>query len=226
MVSENNLTAPHLIREKGRRLRKLRELAELEIVDLAPIAGVAPSTFAGWEYGKHSGLPVKKAEKMLQTFWDKGIKCTLNWLMYNIGAEPKITGNGSKTADNENDKPIGKTAEEQQIAKELAYFQDNNPDSLGFVIDDDSMLPTYTIGDVVAGIKVNKKAINKVIGLNCVVQLNDGTVLVRNLQPTEEKNEYALLCTYDNGKRKKILYGIEPASVAPIIWHRRTRPIP
>ena len=79
-----------LIKAKGRRLRKLRQFAELQISDLAPIAGVASCTFQDWEYGKHSGVPIKKAERMLQTFWDKNIKCTLNWLMYNIGDEPEI----------------------------------------------------------------------------------------------------------------------------------------
>lgn len=88
-----------LVKAKGRRLRKLRQIANLKISDLAPIAGVAPSTFQDWEYGKHSGVPTKKAEKMLQTFWDKNIKCTLNWLMYNIGDEPEIISAISENRD-------------------------------------------------------------------------------------------------------------------------------
>jgi transcriptional regulator with XRE-family HTH domain len=214
---------PLLLRDRGRRLKKLRLLAGLEKTDLAPIAGVALSTFEDWEYGKHSGLPVKRAEKMLPAFWDKEIKCTLNWLMYNIGNEPEITTTTLKINSKEIYTPIGKIAEEKQIAQELEYFQKNNAGSVGFVVNDDGMLPHYAPGDIVAGIKLNKKEFKKAIGKHCLVQLNDGIMLLRNLQPTDNNNQFSLLCLNDNSKRKKILYGIEPVIVAPIIWHRRKR---
>ncbi len=223
MELEKDFTRPLLIRDRGRRLKKLRLLAGLEKVDLAPIAGVAISTYEDWEYGKHSGLPAKKAERMLPIFWDKGIKCTLNWLMYNIGNEPEITNNTLKINGKEIYSPIGKSAEEEQIARELEYFQNNNAGGIGFVVNDDSMLPDYAPDDIVAGIKLSKKEFKKAIGKHCLIQLNDGTMLLRNLQPADNKNQFTLLCINNNTKKKKILYGIEPVIVAPVIWHRRKR---
>ncbi|MCK4608377.1 MAG: hypothetical protein KAT71_02765, partial [Gammaproteobacteria bacterium] len=125
-----------------------------------------------------------------------------------------------------NNKPIGKAGEEKQIAAELNFFQAHNPDSMGFVVEDDSMLPNYAIGDVVAGIIISLKDIKKISGLNCLVQLNDGSVVLRNLQVVATDNQLALLCLNPDTKQQKVIYGIDPASVAPVVWHRQKRPLP
>jgi len=214
----NSLETP---KARGARLTQLRKFANLTREAAAIKVDVATATFQDWEYGKHNGITEKRGQIFLEQLWKLGIKCNIEWLIYGIGEEPKRLDNVLIESEPNNSRLLKKIVEQQQIMTELEYFLQSNRDSIGLNIADDGMLPIYEIGNVVAGIKVNGKAINKIIGLDCIVQLNDGSVLLRNLQKAEEKNRYTLLCTNHNSMQKKVLYNVEIINIAPAIWHRR-----
>ena len=88
--------------------------------------------------------------------------------------------------------------------------------------DIDGMLPIYSIGDYVAGVYQTEQAIKTLIGLNCIMKLINGDIIVRNLRPGKEANKYTLYCiNIETTVGEPIIYNIKLEFAAKIIWHRR-----
>jgi hypothetical protein len=87
------------------------------------------------------------------------------------------------------------------------------------------MLPHYQLGDYVAGTKRFNEKIKLLVGHDCIVQTTDGQILMRNLQGGPRDDSFNLVPTNLQSKIKNaIIYDVELASAAPIIWHRRKEP--
>ncbi|MGD9108180.1 MAG: helix-turn-helix transcriptional regulator [Gammaproteobacteria bacterium] len=209
--------------EKGRRLQQLRKLARFSQKEVASLINISLSAYKGWENGRHGGLPKRRAIFLLPIFQAEGIECNLEWLMSGIGEPPqKNLVYSAKKAIKAKDnimQAIIKT-EQERIQDELRCFRSNYLDSIDFVTPDDAMAPMFLPQDVVAGVKLKPKYYANAFGMPCIVQLTDGTILLRELRQGKEKDHYTLLCS-NIETNQNILNEVELINVAPVLWHRR-----
>ncbi|MGD9153842.1 MAG: hypothetical protein PVG30_09415 [Gammaproteobacteria bacterium] len=211
-----------LSKEKGKRLQQAREMVRFDRKEAAKIAGVSSHTYKGWEVGKYGGLPEKRAKKLLPAFEAEGLQCSLEWLMHGLGDEPKKV-RGYKAKEELKDYAVqseGASAE-KCIKDELALFCKHVASPLYLTLDDDSMLPRFLSGDIVAGEVVPKRIYKTLVGEPCIVQLKTGEILLRKLQFGTEKNHYDLICANSNTQKPFCLSNVEIANLAVILWHRR-----
>jgi len=104
-------------------------------------------------------------------------------------------------------------------------FRQLNKHAIDFIVDDDAMLPHYQLGDYIAGTKRFEEKILSLIGYDCIVQTVDGRIYMRNLQRGPRENSFNLVATNLQAKTQNaIIYDVELASAAPVIWHRRREP--
>jgi len=212
---------------KGERLRRVRYLANLSREEFCSDGGVNLTTLVSWEVGRFGGLSTKGASRVIARVAKEGVFCTLDWLLYEVGAGPEVNVDYKKSQiKSKSNNSKNYAAENSVIIKELMLFKKINENPIDFVIDDDAMLPYYQINDYVAGTNRFDKKISSLIGLNCIVQINSGRIVMRNLQRGPRANSYSLIATNLQTKIKdSIIYDVELVSAAPILWHRKKEPI-
>lgn len=205
-------------RERGDRLRRLRNLANLSRKSLCDQAEININTYIGYEVGRYGGLTKKGADKILQFLSDKGVYCSLDWLMYEVGNGPQvITEIGTEGKEN----PLILT-EEQKIKDELVLFHKHYENAVDYKVLDDGMGPLFKVGDYIAGIPCFGDDIKNLLGSNCILQINKGDMIVRNLREGRNENTYTLTCSNpETSIGHPILYDVKLAFAATIIWHRK-----
>lgn len=209
---------------KAERLKRIRRLANLSREELCAEGDINLATLISWEVGRFGGLSKKGASRVIERVAKEGVCCTPEWLLYGIGIGPEIRSNFEKIALVE-EKENCSLSEKDKIIQELITFRKLNKNAIDFIINDDSMLPHYQIGDFVAGTKRVSDRINLILGLDCIIQTKDGLLIVRNLQQGPRPESFNLISTNLQSKVKDvILYDKELVSAAPIIWHRRFEP--
>lgn len=205
---------------RAQRLRMIRNLANLSRKQLCDLCDVNINTLIGWEVARFGGLPLDQAEKIIQGVAQKGVECTLDWLIYEIGAGPKvITDYLTATTDaQKKTKPTNIKNTENQLLSELIFFRKQSNDAVTFLVEDDGMCPFYNDGDYVAGIKLYGEKIKSVIGRDCIVQGSNGEILLRNLRAGTEVGKFTLACINpQTAIDKPIIYNATITSAAPVI---------
>ena len=108
--------------------------------------------------------------------------------------------------------------EEHAISQEIFCFL-NGTKGIVSNVEDAAMEPTFKVGDIVAGELKQGDEIKKLLGLDCIVKLNDGTELVRKLE-IDSNGQYVLMA-----KRKSmhpaVITNPDINSAAEVIWIRR-----
>jgi hypothetical protein len=213
---------------RGARLTLARELAGLKRKAFAEKYNFNPFTYKGWENGKHGGLTEKRARTIICILENEGVNCDFEWLMYGTGKTPQITKYDTNKIPNKLQimeppptEPFSQFDEERQIAREMQFFQQGNPNPVNLTVNDNGMKPNYQIGDVVAGSKYYGKEIKKACGYICIVQTNNEETLLRTVHKGQDKNKYTLLCLNSNANEKMLRQDVELISAAPVLWHRR-----
>lgn len=219
---------------RGTRLKKLRMLAGLSRKSMEKVYRISASTLQSWEDGKAGGLTPKGAKRVIEALAKEGVVFTLDWLLYGIGAGPKVAdsvyhGSGASGAPSEgHDRPrefSGSDAEEMAISKELLAFRQANLDANDMIVMDDSMSPEYLPGDFVAGRRYYHKDIGRTIGFDCIVETAMGELLLRRVRKGTKDGMWTLVCINPNASTPMhTLYDVELLSAAPIIWRRRKDP--
>jgi hypothetical protein len=212
---------------KGKRLRIARHMAGFENIELLmeKYQGKYPvsyGTWRGWEAGAGEGLSEKGADNACKIFAEEGVLCTTAWLTHAVGKGPQLVSlfDGSNSAFQQfADLPEHK--QQTNVLEELSLFKQHYPDTLDFVIPDNTMAPRFIIGEYVAGIKCTGNMIEKTLGKDCIIQTTSGEIFVRNLREKTGKNSYTLACTNMPETNKPFLYEISIQGLAPIIWQRR-----
>ena len=189
---------------RAKRLKRLRNLANLTRKELAAKYHININTLKGWEVARHGGLTEKGAEKIISILAQEGVNGTLNWLLYGKGKGPFVFDKGATDTD-----------EEKRMSDELTLFRLHYPDSIDFLVPDDSALPFYEAGDYVAGIKRYDKQITACLQKFCLVQIKNGPLLLRQLFPSDQTGFYNL------SSSTQALNNVEITFAAIIIWHRR-----
>lgn len=213
----NNQALINESQQRGKRLQRLRNLANLSHKDLCEESGININTYIGYEVGRYGGLTKNGSQKIINYLASKGVYSTFEWLMNGAGLSPRVETD-LKQAIYEGNHVI--LNEKLYIAEEIALFKNHYANSWDHQIIDDGMLPIYQIGDHVAG--VANSSINELIGSNCIVQLESGETLVRNLRKGKEINTYTLYCTNpETTLEQPIIYDSKLVFAAKIVWHRK-----
>lgn len=203
---------------RAKRLIMLRNLANLSRKQLCELSSINVHTLKGWEVGRYGGLPHDGAEKIIKCIAQKGVTCSLEWLLHEIGAGPKvITDVATARVDTQKQASTTKI-DEQQLLDELMFFRRQHDDAATFQVEDDGMSPFYNRGEYVAGIKCYGKQVKLALGRDCVVQCGDGQIFLRNLRKGLEKGKFTLAChNAQTSVPYPTMYNVEITSAAPVI---------
>jgi transcriptional regulator with XRE-family HTH domain len=205
---------------RAERIRRVRNMANLTRLQMCEGVDININTLKGWEIGRYGGVTSYGAEKIIHRIALEGVHCSIDWLMYGIGAGPSIK-TGFTAFNLPAETTPQKKDEESKIAAELALLKTHYEKVIDFIIPDSAMQPFYFEGDYVAGIELSKQHYNCAIGKLCIVQMADGEIAVRELRPGLELH-YSLRCTNpDLNILQPILYDVPIICLAPIIWHRQ-----
>lgn len=158
---------------RGERLRQARKLARLTLKAMSETGDINFNTLCGWEIGRHSGLTVKGAKKVVDCLAREGIDCALNWLLHGIGDPPstRITHMISPALNEMT----------EFLPKQIEVFQLQYPDFLSVILPDNTMLPHYAKGDFVAGKPLPIQKLKLANGKVIIAKLANDEVLVRQL---------------------------------------------
>jgi transcriptional regulator with XRE-family HTH domain len=212
---------------RSKRLQSLIIMTGLSNRAFAEKLNIPPSTLQHWEDPTNHGLTEKGARKLVKAAQQQGINCTYEWLMHGTGASP---GYRYQLEDNLSALAIGETraaylTREQQLAQieaELELFLNHHPETIEFIVPDDAMEPQYFKGEIVAGVRQKGKAIEQLIGKDCIVLVAGGDIYLRRICKGNLPGRYHL--THLNSKTSVTLpffYDVTVISAAPVIWIRR-----
>ena len=168
---------------RAARLKRLRNLANLTRSEMCGTGEININTLKGWEIGRYGGLPLDGAQKVITRIAKEGVTSTIDWLLYETGMGPVISDITSKNHQESDTKQTESIEDEDVLIQaELLYFKQFYKDTIDYAVKDDGMAPQYQVGDTVAGIKHYGTSIDSLIGMDCIVQLNDGRVLLRQIK--------------------------------------------
>jgi transcriptional regulator with XRE-family HTH domain len=202
----------------GRRLKTARSLAGISRKDLESKYGISMHTLQSWELGRNP-LPEKAASKLVEVLHEVGVSCSIQWLLNGYGKSPSLV-NSDFVPYPINDKNIAPLLQgENTIQKEIDFFKLNNPNAVVIMVSDDTMEPTYAMGDFVGGTQYMTQAdIEQCSGLDCIIDISEGTFFRRLLK---RKNGYALVClNAETELEEPVIFSKKILAATPIIWHR------
>jgi transcriptional regulator with XRE-family HTH domain len=205
-------TSPEM---RALRLKRVRNLANLSRDQMCDDGEIKRNTLIGWECARFGGLTSHGAIKVLARITRERVHCTLEWLLDGIGPEPSV--NPLMQSDQ-----LSEVSDEDVIGSELAFFMVRNLNAVHVIVKDEEMLPSFHVTDYVAGTKRMGKDIQHIIGRDCIVQLEDGRVLLRNVREGSYPDTYTLICTNPSITTKNsVIPNVRLVYAAPVIWHRR-----
>ena len=163
-------------------------------------------TFVGWENGRFNGISKLGAQRVIKRARDFQVICPHDWLWYGLGPLPAC------------DLSIDKNNVESKtvIDEFMPIFNDINV--VQTVITDDAMAPEYATGDMIAGIK--QHSAKNCFGLDCIVQLEEGEILARNVDRSDRPHRVTLR-HHNHNTQLKTLFDVKIIMVAPIIFRYR-----
>jgi transcriptional regulator with XRE-family HTH domain len=201
---------------KAERVRSVRAMAGFSRREIEENYGINGNTLSGWERGIHTGLSKKGAIQLIEMLKDKNIACTLDWLLHGIGSGPKQLSTASDESN-----AIDAGSEIRSIHEEFSVFRKYHSQTLDLIVQDSTMAPFFNIGDYVMGIQ-HKQSFQKYIGLDCIVELTNGEILLRKLAKGKVDNRFSLICTnLDPNSLEQNRYDVEIESLAPVIFIRK-----
>ena len=211
---------------RAERLLCLREMSGLSRDKIQHRYGIARGTLQNWESARFGGLTVKGAKAMLKAYLAEGIVCDLDWILHGIGSGP-VYRKRDTLANIQKDKNTVSTGklrvspnESTDIAQEILYFRNTNPNAVDLMVQDDAMAPFINPGDYIAGIKMYQGAVEALIGKHCIVQTVEHGIMVRILQASSTLNRYSLQARNVFTHKQAYIADVEIMFAAEVIWQR------
>ncbi len=204
----------------GNRVKSARMLTGCTRKAFSEKTGISAATLRVWEepLAGRSGITKKGAERFTLILQSCGIYCTVEWLLLGKGPGPTLL-NVDKETIFKNIEPIT-WGEEEAIFKDIEAFKANNPNPIVAIVTDGSMIPFYSYGDYVGGVKRTGQEINALIGCNCIIELPKITI-VRKISLINNLGRYTLSAlNIDSSIINPVITDTEIISAAKIIWHR------
>ena len=173
------------------------------------------ATLQNWEDVRHGGLTESGATRLIPIFQKEGVTCRLEWLLYGLGDPPPglnmpLTSSSTSPRD-------------RFIAQVLELFRQHYPNSMDAIVPDDAMLPLLARGDMVAGVRYSESEISNALEQLCIVQTDEGEVLVRMVHAGDKTGVYHLSCTNSQTSAPRPApNNVKLFSAAPLIfWIRK-----
>ena len=181
------------------------------------ITGISMATLRAWEepIAERKGLTKKGADRLIKAFYECGIYCSKNWLLSGDGPGPSVVNMVPNPILFNEEVTWG---EEESILKDIESFKSNNHDPIVAIVPDGAMLPKYSYGDYVAGNKKYGNDIKMLIGLNCIVEVNNKTLIRKII--TDESGYVLMAINQDPSITSPIISNINLNFAAEIVWHR------
>lgn len=205
----------------GNRVKSARMLSGLTRTAFFQKTGISAATLRIWEEPNEgrNGLSSKGVKRLILALGTCGVHCSEEWLLNGLGAGPKLINLAPDNLFKERQKNNLWT-EEESILKDIDAFIQNNLDATVSLITDNSMMPLFSIGDYVGGSKKRGGDIKKLVGLNCIIELQEKTI-IRRISGVNENNRFTLTAiNHDTGPEEQVIINVEIKSAAEIVWHR------
>ncbi len=204
---------------RGNRIKHIRKdilrLSRKEFANHHRDLEITESVLQNWEDGRFKGFKDNQATLLLEALKREHIFCEKNWLLHGEGEAPKIVLPGTG-------KHLSEKLEAEKITREIIVFKESYMDSIDAIVNDDSMEPFFTIGDHVAGLRYTGNHLNKALGHFCIVQTQQGEVLIRKVEQGSTENLYILSSFNKKSTAQNAsLTDVKIFSAAPILWWRR-----
>jgi len=212
--------------ERGRRVRTARTLAGFTRREFSETHNISLSTLEAWESGR-SPLTTKGALRVVNALKASGLYCSLEWLMEEQGLAPRTqseieTGLLSSEVEQNISEVRHVLDPELIILREVALFRKLNPNSVVLVIVDDGMEPFFARGEYVGGCRAKQENIGLLVNRNCIVETEEGDVLIRRLLPGRTANHYNLACINPlTTSPNPVLFDVKVENVSEVSWHRK-----
>ena len=212
---------------RAKRLKRVRKLTLMSRKDFAIKYQISQGTLQNWETARFGGLTEKGARFVIESLKKENIHCTFNWLMYGAGIGPQkaiITSVAdlSEQSDSQQLPKVSNYSTKDAANIEMKLLEQNNPNILTLQITNNSMLPEYNAGQIVAGHIVPNELIENILGEVCIVQTENHGLILRRVQKGSEENCFNLLA--DNTKIEltmPVIYNAKIIAAAPVSWIRR-----
>lgn len=216
--AEQDIASSRISRAK--RLKKIRKMTGLSRSAFSQKHGISKGTLQNWETARFGGLTEKGAKACLQAFKQDGVIINFEWLMYGVGAGPRLLSTPSQSDET----TVFNTPEQAQKAlqKELREFQRlQTAETLTYQVEDNHMAPVFSPGQMLAGKKREGQDLQACVGKHCIIETQSGKVVLRKVYAGSKPGLFHLAClTMDSHERRPIAYDIALASAAPVIWVR------
>lgn len=187
-MTENKVDSP---KKKGIRLKWLRRIANLNRREFAEKFHLNYETLKGWENGKHGGIPLKQAQKLIFSLMKfSSIDCSTEWLVYGVGDGPQLLHPPSNASNHYAELLFSIPDEEKnKIQKELHLILTHYPTALVFLIRHPTAIPHYTPGDIVAGLPLKPRDFRKSMGKVCLIQTLSETLSLCKIEKYSLPNQ-------------------------------------
>ncbi len=187
---------------QAERLRYIREYTELSRQELEKLLDIGHSTLKHWETGGQK-MPLRRKQQLAITLKHMGFDCTAKWLEDGTSTTPQWS-------------------ETRKLAAELDYFLSINDNSVGLVLENNTMLPKYGKGDAVGGIMIDNAESKSALEKFCIVELADGHRMACRLLPATTSDCFNLevLNSDISPQGTAVITDVKLNFIAPIVWHR------
>lgn len=204
--------------EIGKRIRFIRRMIGITRQTLSAKYDIEYVTISLWETGKTT-ITDKIIHQCVQIFLKEGIDCTVDWIRTGNGENPILINSEKSIIEHLKQKETFN--QEFQFFLDVESYKENNPASLLHQIKNKAMSPFLSVGDVVGGRKITEEEFHKAHSRKCILSIEDGKFMVRNL--FIRKNKFIL--TADNTTAdvvNPLIIQEKPIIIAPINFFRKS----
>lgn len=203
----------------GERVQALRRSLALTRRDFSKKHNIPEPTLRVLE-GAESVISKKQLHKLIKAFESEGVICSEEWILKGQGVGPSPA---RSVIQKEMDLIESNNVSVEPILVEIACFQKFNPSSVVMRVTDEMMAPLYKRDDYVGGIKISLPLAASAYKEPCIVELKDGTMLIRTLYPGKNKDLFNLTCLNPADPSKNPFYlDVELQGIYQIVWHRKS----
>ena len=185
------------------RLRFISALSGLTRNEITAKYNIPEVTLRRWETGSIP-LTKKGARRCIDMYKQEGIIATESWIFTGEGARPFIA--------------LDFDSQHKNHSKIVDYFHQSLNNCVVYKIPDNSMLPKYSMNELVIG-DVFIGDISRMHNRDCIVFLDNEKLLLRKLIYTDEDN-VSLICTNTTSTKNAVLHNMEMKYIAPVLWHQ------
>jgi transcriptional regulator with XRE-family HTH domain len=201
------------------RLKYARELTGLSRTLFCKISNLSLSSVSHWENGEQK-YSRQAAEQLTKSLKERGIQVSVEWLMEGVGHEPRAF---NEQKDNQSTFNVSAVLDEEEfIWRESTAFAKFYKDCLVHIIPDDSSFPLYKPRDHIGGKIIPQEAISLFKADPFIVELEDGSIMLRYLEETSKVGIYHLRSINQaTVMTKPLIKNVRIKHAAPVIWFRR-----